>query len=75
MRLAPRFFAMVANAIIIADQDLRIQNPEIKKVVSVIEGRLAHGEQYVPNDIYLDKWSQQIIIYLRGTYGGTVALL
>jgi DNA mismatch repair protein MutS len=41
----------------------------------VIERQLAHGEQYVPNDIYLDNDTQQIIIITGPNMAGKSALL
>jgi DNA mismatch repair protein MutS len=41
----------------------------------VIEKQLAHGEQYVPNDIYLDNDTQQIIIITGPNMAGKSALL
>jgi DNA mismatch repair protein MutS len=41
----------------------------------VIEKQLAHGEQYVPNDIFLDNQSQQILIITGPNMAGKSALL
>lgn len=41
----------------------------------VIEGQLKAGEQYVPNDVYLDKETQQIIMITGPNMAGKSALL
>ncbi len=41
----------------------------------VIERQLAHGEQYVPNDIFLDNQTQQILIITGPNMAGKSALL
>jgi DNA mismatch repair protein MutS len=41
----------------------------------VIEKQLRHGEQYVPNDIFLDNQSQQILIITGPNMAGKSALL
>lgn len=41
----------------------------------VIEGQLKAGESYVPNDVYLDKESQQIIMITGPNMAGKSALL
>jgi len=41
----------------------------------VIEKQLGHGEQYVPNDIYLDNDTQQIMIITGPNMAGKSALL
>jgi DNA mismatch repair protein MutS len=41
----------------------------------VIEKQLPHGEQYVPNDIFLDNQSQQILVITGPNMAGKSALL